>query len=48
MDAMRRMEVGQIVDYVLEWNEIHDPERNAGNGAGGREATQADWDAFWG
>ena len=41
------MEIGQIVDFVLEWNDIHDPEK-AGQSAGGRDATQADWDAFWG
>ena len=48
MDAVRRMEIGQIVDFVIEWNEIHDSEQKAGKGTGGREATQADWDAFWG
>ena len=46
-EALRRMEIGQIVDLVVEWNEMHDTEKKAG-GSGGREATQADWDAFWG
>lgn len=46
-EALRRMEIGQIVDLVIEWNEIHDTEKNAEK-TRGREATQADWDAFWG
>lgn len=46
---MRRMEIGQVVDYCLEWNDVRkigggkkekSPER--------RKATQADWDAFLG
>lgn len=44
------MEIGQVVDYVAEFNRMH----NAGGAAGGnntptrRRATQADWDALMG
>ena len=50
-DAIRHMELGQLVDYVVEWNNAHSEE------TGGtkkkekdtrRKATQADWDAFFG
>ena len=51
VDAIKEMELGQLVDYVTEYNRMHDygpsgskkedkPKR--------RKATQADWDAFWG
>lgn len=48
------MELGQLVDYVIEWNNVHSEE---GEGGGAkpkkekdtkRKATQADWDAFFG
>ena len=47
------MELGQLVDYVVEWNNIHEEEGEAGSGSGKekvnkRKATQADWDAFLG
>lgn len=51
------MELGQLVDYVIEYNELHDL-GSADPGKTGkaekntppkkRKATQADWDAFWG
>lgn len=46
------MELGQLVDYVIEWNNIHE-EEDEGSGSGQkrankRKATQADWDAFLG
>ena len=53
-DAIRRMEVGQIVDYVIEWNNVHSEEMDEGQNTKKkkdvhvREATQADWDAFFG
>ena len=45
------MEIGQLVDYVIEYNRIH----GAGNEAGPQEenkpvvrkATEADWDDLW-
>lgn len=51
VDAMMDMEIGQIVDYVEEYNRMHD------NSSGKKKekeedtrrvATQADWDAFLG
>ena len=45
------MELGQLVDYIIEWNNVHCEE------TGGekekpketkRKATQADWNAFFG
>lgn len=47
------MELGAVVDYIAEWNEIHKAEL-APSGSGGsqeeerRWATQADWDALLG
>ena len=52
MAALRRMELGQIVDYCTEWNRIHEPEDDKGSKkkekVTKRKATQADWDAFFG
>jgi hypothetical protein len=49
------MTLGQVVDYVIEYNEMHDlnaPQKNGGSKKKKpqqvRKATQADWDAFWG
>ncbi len=50
------MEIGQIVDYVIEWNNVHSEEIGSdGNtetekekNVHVREATKADWDAFFG
>lgn len=50
------MELGQVVDFVLEYNDLHD-DKSKGRLEKGRpkketptkrKATQADWDAFWG
>lgn len=48
------MEIGQIVDYVIEWNNVHS-EETGGEGKQEkkkdvhvRDATKADWDAFFG
>lgn len=51
MAALRRMELGQIVDYCTEWNRIHEPEESGKKKkekVKKRKATQADWDAFFG
>lgn len=52
VDAMKEMEIGQVVDYVEEYNRIHDPDRKGGRGKDNtvtvRQATQADWDSFLG
>lgn len=49
---MKEMEIGQIVDYVEEYNIIHDPDRHKHKDKEDpviyRDATQADWDAFFG
>jgi len=49
------MELGQLVDYVIEWNNVH-YEETGGDGSAKqgkenetkRKATQSDWDAFFG
>lgn len=53
IDAIRRMEIGQIVDYVIEWNNVHSEETGGENtekekNVHVREATKADWNAFFG
>lgn len=53
MDAISQMEIGQIVDYIIEYNKLHDYE-GSGNSktptksTNKRKATQADWDALCG
>ena len=44
------MELGQLVDFVIQYNELHDPEREEKKQAKGirRKAKQADWDMFLG
>lgn len=50
------MELGQVVDFVLEYNELHNVESRSDGSVKEKEkkeptkrkATQADWDAFWG
>lgn len=55
VDALRRMELGQIVDYCIEWNKIHEEQEEGDSSSGNkaeqgtkRKATQADWDALFG
>ena len=54
VDALRRMELGQIVDYCIEWNKIHEEQENNSSDneqaeqETRRKATQADWDALFG
>lgn len=47
------MELGQAVDYVIEYNDLHEAGTRKGEAPekeqpSVRKATQADWDAFWG
>lgn len=42
------MDLGAILDYCYEWNEIHDVEKSEGQESGIRDATQADIDRFLG
>lgn len=41
------MTLGQIVDYVVEWNNMHD-EKAEDKKEESRKATQDDWNAFFG
>lgn len=45
---MRRMDIGQIVDYCIEFNEAHEIKDEKQKADTRRAATQADWDAFFG
>ena len=47
LDAIKRMELGQLVDYCDEWNRMHDESREETPTVTKRKATQADWDAFF-
>lgn len=44
------MEVGQIVDFCVEWNKANqsDVQETKETKPKKRKATQADWDAFFG
>lgn len=48
------MELGQVIDYVYEYNDLHGYSKKQSGGKEEKEepqirkATQADWDAFWG
>lgn len=42
------MEVGQLVDFVIQYNEIHDPDKETKPQGTRRAAQQGDWDAFLG
>lgn len=42
------MDLGQIVDYVVTWNEFHAEEFEDDEKPKRRKATQADWDALGG
>jgi len=50
VDDMRRMDIGHIVDFIIEYNEAHDvnDDNKATQKPKRRKATQADWDAFFG
>lgn len=48
MADMRRMDIGQIVDYCIEFNQAHEIKDKAKEKPKRRKATQADWDAFFG
>ena len=48
---MKEMEIGQLVDYVIEYNRIHGYEDEVGpqeeKKPVARQATDADWDDLW-
>ena len=44
------MELGQVIDYIIEYNEVHEVQSQTEQTVQKptrRKATQADWDAFW-
>jgi len=41
------MEIGQIVDYCIEYNKVNEIGESKPKDTR-RAATQADWDSFWG
>ena len=43
MQDMEYMTLGAWIDYIIEWNNIHDPKDKEESD---RVATQADFDAF--
>lgn len=50
MDAIKEMELGQVVDFVIEYNDMHNFTDDGKKAAKPkiRDANQSDWDAFWG
>lgn len=47
MQDTENMTLGMWVDYIIEWNNIHDRSDKSGkNQNAGRKATQKDFDAF--
>ena len=46
-DAIQEMEIGQIVDFCIEYNKMNGAEEEKPKPKK-RKATQADWDAFFG
>lgn len=45
---MRRLTIGSLVDYCIEYNEAHGLNDNKEKKDTRRKATQGDWDAFFG
>lgn len=52
IEDIKSMEIGQLVDYVIDYNRIHgynEREEEPGRKKSTvREATAADWDNMWG
>lgn len=46
-EAIMRMDAGELVDYCLEYNQIHSRQQNEDKPKK-RKATQTDWDDFFG
>ena len=47
----RRMTLGQVVDYCIEWQNVHHPPeagQTSRKQKATRKATQSDWDSFLG
>ena len=51
-EGVKQMELGQIVDYCIEFNKANEKEykdvKQQESKPKARKATQADWDAFFG
>lgn len=45
LEGVKEMEIGQLVDYCIEYNTQNDDEARGG---GTKAASQADWDKFFG
>lgn len=45
---VKEMDIGQILDYCITYNEMHDLGEEPEKKKKTRKATQADWDAFFG
>ena len=45
---LKKMELGQILDYFIEYNRVHSIKDEEEEKPKKRKATQADWDAFLG
>lgn len=53
VEDMRKMEIGEFVDFCIEWNEWNMPDDKGEKNKKEetpvkRKATQADWDALFG
>lgn len=47
-EGMKEMEIGQIVDYCIQWNEVHDQGDGKKKQTKKRKANQGDWDSLLG
>lgn len=48
MQDMRRMSIGKIVDYIMDWNDREKRKEREEKRPRRRRATQADIDSFFG
>lgn len=52
VNDIKRMEIGEFVDFCIEWNEWNLPDdegsKDKKEEVTKRKATQADWNAFFG
>jgi len=51
MDDLKQLEIGQIVDFCIDWNNYHDLKQGADDTKKKktkRKATQKDWDLLLG
>lgn len=49
LEGMQGMAIGQIIDYIITWNNMHNVEgKEETKKESVKKATQGDWDAFFG